>query len=135
MLAEDCEAERIRYERKQLESELNRWGRWIESHYDYQGFPTVNILEAMRTGSGGGTLGHKILCLDMPEHIYCVHGRVLRLPEAEQEAVLIKYCVKVKEDGTLWTKAEVCLRAGINPESFEQRLWRARRRILGLPVD
>jgi len=123
-----------RYERAQLERELNQWGRWIEGHYDYKGYPSIDIIERARIGSGGGSQGHKILCLDMPAGIYATHARVLRLPEAEQDAILIRYCVKIKDDGTFWTITDLCIRAGIKLQSFNQRLWRARQRIMGLPI-
>lgn len=124
-----------RYERKALKAELNRWGRWLETHYMSKGYRTMDTIVAAMMGRGGGNAGHVILCLDMPTDIYATHGRVLRLPEHEQDAILIKFAVKLKPDGQLWTDRELCLTAGIDLESFQKRVNRALRRIQGLPVD
>jgi hypothetical protein len=120
--------------RQAIDGELNRWGRWIERHADYTGHPSVNFLVAALHGRGGGSPGHRILCLDMPDHIYATHGRVLRLPEGEQEAIYLLFAVQVKEDGTLWSVEEKCRIYGIQEASMRRRIARARYRILGLPV-
>jgi hypothetical protein len=124
--------EHERLYRKALDGELNRWGKWIERHMDYEGFPGTNILVAFTQGSGGGNPGHRILCLDMPTAVYSVHHRVIMLQETLQEAVWIWYVPRLKQDGTLWTVQERCLRAGLGEEALRQRLKRAKDRILGL---
>ena len=123
-----------RITRQAIDSELNAWGKWIERHTDYEGFPSVNALVAQLYGAGGGLPGHRVLCLDMPDHVYATHARVIRLPEGEQEAVYLFFAVRVKCDGTLWTVTERCRIAGIREESMRRRLARARYRILGIPI-
>lgn len=118
--------------RKALDGELNRWGRWIERHSDYEGYPGANVLVAFLMGRGGSTPGDRILCLDMPTDIYSVHHRVLGLSEALQEAVWIWYVTRLKSDGTLWTVEERCRIADISEETLRQRVKRAKNRILGL---
>lgn len=126
---------RERYELDGINSELNAWGRWIEKHMDYEGYPGITTVEAWLMGRGGGTGGHRILCLDMPTPIYATHGRVLRLTEYEQEAIWVWYVVRVKPDGTLWPIEHKCKTAGITEAALRQRVSRARRKIAGLPVD
>ena len=121
-------------DRQAIHGELNRWGRWVERHADYTGHASINNLVAALYGAGGGTAGHRILCLDMPDGIYATHGRVIRLPEAEQEAVYLAYAVKLKPDGTLWSMEEKCRIAGIQIDSMRRRLSRAKYRILGTAV-
>lgn len=124
-----------RYEklfRRALEGELNRWGRWIEKHSDYEGYPGVNVLEAFLMGRGGGSPGHKILCLDMPTDVYSVHHRILMLTDLLQEAVWIYYVTRVKPDGTLWTLEERCRRASIAEGTLRNRLSEARAQLLGI---
>jgi hypothetical protein len=121
-----------RLERRALEGELNRWGRWIERNSDFEGYPGVNILVAFLMGRGGDSAGHKILCLDMPTDVYSVHHRVLMLTEALQEAVWIYYVTRLKPDGTLWSVSERCIRVGLSEETLRQRLKRARNRLLGI---
>lgn len=123
-----------RITRQAIDSELNSWGRWIERHADYTGHPSVNFLVAQLYGAGGGTPGHRVLCLDMPDGIYATHARILMLNEKEQEAVYLIFAVKLKPDGTLWTVAERCRIYGIKEDSLRRRLARARYRILGVPV-
>lgn len=124
-----------RYTLDGINAELNAWGRWIERHMDYEGYPGINAVEAWLMGRGGGTGGHRILCLDMPTHIYATHGRVLRLTEFEQEAIWVWYVVRVKPDGTIWPIEHKCKTAGITEAALRQRVSRARRKIAGLPVD
>lgn len=118
--------------RRALEGELNRWGKWIENHCDYEGYPGVNVLVGFLLGRGGGTAGHRILCLDMPTDVYAVHGRVVRLPEEQQEALWLYYVTRLKPNGTLWTLPERCARAGVSEEDLKARLSSARERLLGI---
>lgn len=125
----------VRHERlfrRALESELNRWGKWIERHSDYEGYPGVNILEAFLMGRGGGNAGHRILCLDMPTDVYSVHHRILMLSDTLQEAVWIYYVTRVKADGTLWSMEERCRKTGIEERTLRNRLSDARRQLLGI---
>lgn len=122
------------FTRRAIDGELNRWGRWIERHADYTGHPSVNAIVAQLYGAGGGTPGHRILCLEMPTGVYATHMRVLMLTENEREAVYLYFAVQVKEDGTLWTAAEKCRIYGIKEDSLRRRLARARYKILGIPV-
>lgn len=122
------------YTRRAIDGELNRWGKWIEKHADYTGHPSINAIVAQLYGAGGGTPGHRILCLEMPVSIYATHVRVLMLTEKEQEAVCLYFAVQVKEDGTLWTAQEKCRIYGIKEDSLRRRLARARYKILGIPV-
>lgn len=121
--------------RRALEGELNRWGKWIEAHSDYEGFPGVNVLVAFLMGRGGGVSGHKILCLDMPADVYAVHGRVVRLPDEQQEALWLYYVTRLKPNGTLWTLDERCQRARVSQDQLRARLTAARERLLGISPD
>lgn len=123
-----------RITRQAIDSELNSWGRWIERHADYTGHPSVNALVAQLYGAGGGTPGHRILCLDMPDGIYATHARILMLTEDEREAVYLFFAVKLKDDGTVWTIAEKSRIYGIKEDSLRRRLARARYKILGVSV-
>lgn len=122
------------YTRRAIDGELNRWGRWIEKHADYTGHPSINAIVAQLYGAGGGSPGHRILCLEMPTGVYATHMRVLMLTENEREAVYLYFAVQVKEDGTLWTAQEKCRLYGIKEDSLRRRLARARYKILGIPV-
>src|SRR5262249_17071544 len=121
--------------RRAIDAELNRWGGWVERHSDYEGYPRTDNIVAFLRGVGGGTPGHRVLCLDMPDSIYAIHGRVLRLPDAEREAVWVFFAFRLKPDGhTFWTLAEKCLLSGIQEDSMRRRIARARYRVAGLPV-
>ena len=121
--------------RRAIDSELNQWGAWLERNADYQGYPRTDNIAAFISGAGGGTPGHRILCLDMPTHIYAVHGRVLRLSESEREAVYLYFAFRLKPDGvTFWTIEEKCRQVGIDEGSMRRRRARARYRIAGIPL-
>lgn len=123
------------YTRRAIDAELNGWGAWLERNADYQGYPRYDNIQAFLNGAGGGTAGHRVLCLDMPVHVYAVHARVLRLPEAEMEAVYLYFAFRLKPDGeTFWTIEDKCKVAGIEIESMRRRLSRARYRIAGIPM-
>ena len=120
-------------ERRELNRLLNRWGNWMEQHGDYQGYPSVNILEAAR-GGRGGVPGHRILCLEMPDDVYHTHQRVLRLPKHEQQAVWLWYVPVMLENGTVRTISDRCETAGIKEEALRKRVYRARLRIAGISL-
>jgi hypothetical protein len=126
-----------RLERRALEGELHRWGRWQETKLGHdEGYPGVNILIAYLNGGGGGTPGHRILCLEMPTDVYSIHNRIiLKLNEEEREAVWLYYVPRVKRCGlvsTEWTLPAKCLLAGLSEEVVRKRTSRARSKLLGL---
>src|SRR4051794_716020 len=47
--------------RSALECELEEWGKWIEDHSDYEGYPRADAVQAWIEGFGGGRSGHKVL--------------------------------------------------------------------------
>lgn len=118
-------------ERRSLNRLLNSWGNWIEKHWNFEGYPGINILEAF-IGSDAGAPGHRILCLEMPIEVYTTHQRVLRLPELEREAIWLWYVPRMKENGTIWSVRERCEVVGISEETLRKRVSRARMRIAGL---
>ena len=121
--------------RRAIDSELNAWGGWLERHSDYQGYPRSDNVHAFLNGGGGGTAGHRVLCLDMPSGIYATHARILLLPESEREAVHIYFAFRVKPDGIgYYTLAEKCRIAEVDEKTVRTRIGRARYRIAGLPV-
>ncbi len=116
-----------------LKAELNAWGRWVESHLYYEGYPTHSA--GMRlTVHSGMTPGSRVLCLDMPGRIYATHRQIWRLNEQDREAIYIWYVFRVKKDGTLWDQAEKAGLVGISDVALRQRVTRARLKILGLPL-
>lgn len=125
-------------ERRALEGELHRWGRWQESKLGHEeGYQGINILIAYLNGGGGGTPGHRILCLEMPTDVYSVHQRmILVLNEEEREAIWLYYVPRMKWHGlvcTEWMLAEKCERAGLTEVIVRKRASRARAKLLGIP--
>lgn len=120
-----------RVERNELNASLNRWGDWMEKHGDFDGYPSINILESY-IGSDLGAPGHRILCLDMPTGVYCTHQRVLRLPELEQQAIYLWYVPRMKPNGQTWTLDEKCHLTCINQWVLRKRVQSAKLRIMGI---
>lgn len=127
-----------RLERRALEGELHRWGNWQERklHHD-EGYPGLDILIAYLNGGGGGTPGHRILCLEMPTDVYSIHHRmILVLNEEEREAIWLYYVPRVKWCGlvcTEWSLPEKCEIANLTEEIVRKRASRARAKLLGIP--
>lgn len=120
-----------RVERQELNASLNRWGDWMEKHGDFDGYPSINILESY-IGSDLGAPGHRILCLEMPIGVYCTHQRVLRLPELEQQSIYLWYVPRMKPNGQTWTLDEKCHLTGINQWVLRKRVQSAKLRIMGI---
>lgn len=118
-------------ERRELNRLLNRWGNWMEQHGEFEGYPSVNILEAAR-GGRGGVPGHRILCLEMPTDVWSTHQRILTLPRHEQQAIWLFYVPLMKEGGRIRSVRERCEIAGINLEALRKRVYRAKLRIAGI---
>lgn len=118
-------------ERRELNRLLNRWGGWMEKHGEFQGYPSVNILEAARQGRGG-VPGHRILCLEMPTDVWVTHQRVLTLPKHEQEAVWLWYVPVMRADGRIRSIRDRCELVGIPEDTVRKRVSRARQRIAGI---
>jgi hypothetical protein len=119
-------------ERSWLESSLQNWGNWIEQHSDFEGYPRADAIASWLEGGGGGTRGHRILCLDMPSRVYAMHARVLLLGEDERAAIWAEYVPTVKEDGTPWTRPEKWAKLKLSERGYQDRLQRARLAILGI---
>lgn len=118
-------------ERSMLNASLERWGDWWEKNGEFDGYPSVNILESY-IGSDLGLPGHRILCLEMPVGVYCTHQRVLKLSELEQDAICIWYIPRVKENGQLYTVDEKCKLLSIDKWALRKRVQRAKLRIAGI---
>ena len=121
-----------RYSFKELEAELYRWGKWWTRHCEDTGHRSMTAEEAFRRGSGGGSAGHAILCLDWPTEAYATHMRILRLPEIQRDVIQLRYAICVKEDGGLWERKDWCRVYGISEDNFRKILERARHAIQGL---
>jgi hypothetical protein len=81
-----------------LEHKLQDWGDWLEARLDFQGYPQSDAVAAALDGAGGGTPGHRMLCLDMPHRLWSIHQRILRLPEHEHAAVVVWYIPTLRQD-------------------------------------
>ena len=114
-----------------VHGELDRWGRWIDAHSHYQGYPRDNILVTY-IGSDIVPVGHRVLMQDMPAGIWKTHHRVLKLSEPLRDVVCAWYMARVKEDGTLWKMGEKAEIMGISVDTFRQRLRRGK---LGLAAQ
>lgn len=123
------------YERRGLEAELHRWGRWIVKREEFNAFPGCTNTEAFIMGAGGSIAGHRVLCLDMPTDVYATHMRIWTvLTGEERDVIYVRYAFKVNEDGSIVDRREMCEQAGLRPEAFRKRLQRAKTKILGLPI-
>ena len=85
-------------EKAALEQKLNDWGEWLEARLDFEGYPGSDTTEAARSGAGGRSPGHRVLCPDMPDYLWSINQRILRLPEHEHAAVEAWYIPRLIQD-------------------------------------
>lgn len=106
----------------------------MERQHEHSGYPSMDTTARSREGDGGGTLGHRVLCLDMPDDVWATNARVMRLPEDLRQAVELVFVVVMKTPGTgeLWTFAEKCSRLSLSQHVVRRRLNRAMYLIAGL---
>jgi DNA-directed RNA polymerase specialized sigma24 family protein len=103
---------------------LKEWGEFCARHIDHADEYGENIIH--RFAEYGYTdsqpAGDKTLCADMPLHLKRVDIAVNRLPELQRAAVTLTHCAPVKEDGGLYTVAELARKLSINKGKFRAEL-------------
>jgi hypothetical protein len=129
-----------------IRSMLEEWGRWIEGHSDNVGYPSQAAIAGVVdvsgeyswfrvkqfTAKGHSSLifgGHRVLCLDMPERVRLTNLLIIKLPDAQYDAVLAEYGLGVKEDGTRFNRRDKARAIGITVVALEERLRRAHENI------
>jgi hypothetical protein len=135
-VADDIREPEIRIhgmDRAWLEDSLNNWGNWIEEHSDFEGYPRADAINSWVEGFGGGSKGHRILCVVMPKRVQSIHLRICNaLTEGQRAAVWLQYVPRMKPNGGTWSIEERCDRAGVDRDTHRRTLHRARARLLGL---
>lgn len=120
------------YERAALRRELSRWGSWMDRRDDFNPYPTMDNVERARVGRGGGTQGHRILCLDMPDDVYATHWRVIGLVEPLRKVVWSVHCNIVTKTGDLIPWEWRCVRIGLTERTGRRMYSRALLAIAGI---
>lgn len=135
------------YTWRHIDSLLEDWGTWIERNADWTGYPSQSAIFGVVdvggefnwfrvrqfTAMGQSNLifgGHRVLCYEMPERIRATNLMVGRLSDDQYDAVLARYALGVRDDGLKFTMEDKARALGITIVALEERLRRARARLL-----
>jgi hypothetical protein len=137
----------VEYDWRVIDSMLWQWGGWIELHAEQSSYPSQAAIAGVvdvqgqfnwfrvkqHTAKGHSNLifgGHRILCLDMPERVRVTNLMVNRLSDEQYDAVLAMYGLGVRDDGLRFTKDDKARALDISVTAFDERLRRARTRLI-----
>jgi len=109
-----------------VESELKRWGLWCGLQYAAEGYAPSSTIAQILSGRADRP-GHRVLCIDPPEHFWEKNRRVLMLRRELYEVLVARYCVPLKRDGQLYRVSELAGFLGIAPETYLFRIAQAKR--------
>lgn len=123
------------YERQALRRELSRWGAWQDKQMAHEGYPSADNIQRSIMGAGGGFGGHRVLILDMPDDVWKVNARVMRLPERLQAIIRAVHCNVMTDLGLLSTFENRCQRMGLSERTGRRLYTQALLAIAGIPFD
>jgi hypothetical protein len=116
-----------------VESDLRRWGFWVGLQYAAEGYSPTSTLSQIFSGRSDNP-GHRVLCIDPPERsrFWEINRSVLMLRREFYEVLVAKYALPPKVTGHYHYISELARFLHIEPETFIDRLSRARRGYRGL---
>lgn len=125
----------IRRQRRNEPWQLRNWGAFRIKHKEHADEYGENIL--YRAGVVGGRIqdtrsGSKILCADTPSDIQVVDIAVNKLSFTQKRAVEWWYCTKDRDDGRLWTTAQIAMKSRTSKSSFDLSLKAGEKKVLSL---
>ena len=109
---------------RKIIGDLEEWGRFMSKHRDWADEMGENILHRVSLFgyTDSAPPGDKILCADMNSRMQQLHIAVNRLVEPQRAAVTLHYCAPVKENGQLFTTAELAKLVKMNKGRFRAEL-------------
>lgn len=115
-------------EESAVEYELRRWGLWLGIQYAADGYSPMCTLAQLLCGRGS-RVGHRVLCVDPPEHskFWEYNRNVLKLKREHYEVLVGRYALPCKpHNGEPYKVTELAPLLGISPEEYLDRLSAAR---------
>lgn len=120
------------YEQNVVTSELKYWGYHKGKQYAADGWPPESTLTQLLSGRGG-TVGHKILVLEMPPEAWRINSIVMGLATDYIAALVSRYCLPVeRETGRPYEQAFLAGLLDIDVPTYRARLSKAREAYAGL---
>ena len=122
-------------ERSAVEGDFKYWGYYKGRQCAADGYPAGATIKEIMAGSVPRP-GHRILVKDMTPRAWDINGRIMQLPSEQIEALIGRYCLPVKANGTRYEADEIATAIGVSVRTYHRRLTDARvqyRRILFPP--
>lgn len=120
------------YEQNVVTSELKYWGYHKGKQYAADGWAPESTLTQLLSGRGG-TVGHKILVLEMPPEAWRVNAIVMKLATDYIAVLVSRYCLPVvRETGRPYDQAFLAGLLGVDLLTYRARLSKARDAYAGL---
>jgi len=109
-----------------VHEELSYWGYWQGLQLAADGAPPQSIIKQLDMPPGPRSRD-KILILDPPKRWWPIHRVILTLEYDHRKALIARYAVPPREDGTMRTHGELAEILGWWPEEYSDKLRAAKR--------
>ena len=118
---------RYRFEDSVVVSDLKYWGYRKGKQRAADGSAATNTIDQIMSGRGG-KVGHKVLCLDMPQRAWEINRRVFELPTDYISVLIARYCLPVKlHNGQPYESWELAELLDVELRTYQYRLTQARK--------
>lgn len=107
---------------------LQAWGQDRLKLDAHTGYSSVSTFARIFEGATGRA-GHKILCADLSGRSWGVEFMVRRMDPIYRDALIAKFSLPAKPDGTIWTDKDIARKFNVPVETFRTRVKRAKRHI------
>jgi len=107
---------------------LLAWGHDRMKLYAHSGYSSESTFARIFQGSVGKP-EHKILCADLSGRSWATEFKVMALAPIYRDALIVKFALPAKDDGTLFTEKDMARKLGVPRETFRTRVRRAKQRI------
>lgn len=120
----------LRYDRYQMagmRALLRKWGAICEQARNWSGYPSSDTTYRARLGSGPGS---RLPICEIPSFAVQLSNQVLKLPDAERDAVTIWYCHTFNFAGQWLSTPDKALLLGICEDTLRHRERAGRERLM-----
>ena len=116
------------HERQVVEGDLRHWGPRYRRILMSDGYSSISPFTAALYGASGG-FGEKILIPDMTERAWTTNTQVWSLPSDYSWALVARYCLPPTANGQIVDDRAIGDALGIAPDTYRQRVSRARTKL------
>jgi len=116
---------------------LEEWGRHYLAGMEYEGYSSISSIVLVIEDQVDRMLRpkHKILCRDLPEHVWPVHYAVLDLPDIYRVPLVLRFIPVLRMDGTHFRQRELAELIHLDKTTFRVRVRRGKDIVKGSLPD